>query len=258
MVDVTKRREKRRRGRRPARGGRRGVTCGRIRDCRARRNDLTDVEAATLPCAGVTAWHAVVTDGRVKAGTRSSSKERAAFRCSHCNSRKCMAPASWHVEQRGEIGSARGHGSRNRNQLQGNLRMGRQCARLTDNFGVDHVVEVGGAGTLPQPRPPARHTTTSTTSATTTTSTSSGGLEKHDPVPVEGAQTPDSNGSRRRRPIPQSILGTKFEPAQAEALPKPPGCGSRFALTGTGTVGPVFTGESLDGLGITYVGALRA
>lgn len=29
---------------------------------------LTDEEAATLPCAAVTAWHAVVTSGRVKAG----------------------------------------------------------------------------------------------------------------------------------------------------------------------------------------------
>lgn len=29
---------------------------------------LTDEEAASLPCAGVTAWHAVVVEGRVKAG----------------------------------------------------------------------------------------------------------------------------------------------------------------------------------------------
>lgn len=29
---------------------------------------LTDAEAATLPCAGVTAWHAIVEEGRVKAG----------------------------------------------------------------------------------------------------------------------------------------------------------------------------------------------
>ncbi|MFX3633226.1 MAG: NAD(P)-dependent alcohol dehydrogenase [Candidatus Pristimantibacillus sp.] len=29
---------------------------------------LTDAEAATLPCAGVTAWHAIVEEGKVKAG----------------------------------------------------------------------------------------------------------------------------------------------------------------------------------------------
>lgn len=29
---------------------------------------LTDEEAATLPCAGVTAWHAIVEEGKVKAG----------------------------------------------------------------------------------------------------------------------------------------------------------------------------------------------
>jgi NADPH:quinone reductase-like Zn-dependent oxidoreductase len=29
---------------------------------------LTDEEAATLPCAGVTAWHALVTKGHLKAG----------------------------------------------------------------------------------------------------------------------------------------------------------------------------------------------
>ena len=29
---------------------------------------LSDEEAATLPCAAVTAWHALVTEGQVKAG----------------------------------------------------------------------------------------------------------------------------------------------------------------------------------------------
>ena len=29
---------------------------------------LTDAEASTLPCAGVTAWNGLVTEGRLKAG----------------------------------------------------------------------------------------------------------------------------------------------------------------------------------------------
>jgi len=52
----------------------------------------THVEAATLTCAGVTAWRGLVVCGQVKPGDTVLILARVVYRCSRCNSRKLRAP----------------------------------------------------------------------------------------------------------------------------------------------------------------------
>lgn len=110
---------------------------------------LTDVEAATLPCAGVTAWNALVTQGRIKAGDTVLILG--------------TGGVSLFALQFAKIQGARVLiTSRSNEKLSRALRLGadeginttevpewdRRARELTGGSGVDHVVEVGGAGTL--------------------------------------------------------------------------------------------------------------
>jgi NADPH:quinone reductase-like Zn-dependent oxidoreductase len=54
---------------------------------------LTDEEAATLPCAAVTAWNALVREARVKAGDTVSLLGTGGYLCSHCSLPRCMERA---------------------------------------------------------------------------------------------------------------------------------------------------------------------
>jgi hypothetical protein len=119
---------------------------------------LTDAEAATLPCAGVTAWSAIIGDG--PGATR---RDRP-----HPRLRRCRAD--------GDPAGKGGGGADHRHHLLrrsapsrlGRLApttsstapprpTGRQRRARPDRWhGVDRVMELGGAATLPTPsRPPA-------------------------------------------------------------------------------------------------------
>ena len=110
---------------------------------------LSFEEAATLPCAAVTAWHALVTAGQLKAGRHGAGpgdRRRLAVRppVRPAAGARVIATSSSDekLSGRGTLGRL------GRDQLQDDARLGQAVRELTGGEGVDHVVEVGGAGTL--------------------------------------------------------------------------------------------------------------
>ncbi|BBA32072.1 alcohol dehydrogenase [Methylocaldum marinum] len=112
---------------------------------------LTDAEAATLPCAGVTAWHALVGSGRLRPGdtvltlgTGGVSLFGLQF-AKLAGARVIVTSSSDEKLARAlDLGASEGINYRTVPEW------GRLVRELTDGVGVDHVIEVGGAGTLGQ------------------------------------------------------------------------------------------------------------
>jgi NADPH:quinone reductase-like Zn-dependent oxidoreductase len=110
---------------------------------------LSYEEAATLPCAAVTVWHALVTFGRLKAGdtvltlgTGGVSVFAAQFAKMH--GARVIATSS----SDDKLARARELGADDTINYKTTPDWEREVLRLTGGGGVDHVVEVGGAGTL--------------------------------------------------------------------------------------------------------------
>ena len=112
-------------------------------------DELTDAEAATLPCAGVTAWHALVVSGRLQAGQTvlllgTGGVSIFALQIAKAMGARVVVTSSSdeklaHVTSMGAdaVVNYRTHPDWHK-----------EVMRLTDGVGVDHVVEVGGPGTL--------------------------------------------------------------------------------------------------------------
>jgi NADPH:quinone reductase-like Zn-dependent oxidoreductase len=112
---------------------------------------LTDEEAATLPCAAVTAWNALVPSGNLKAGETvlilgTGGVSLFALQFAKLHGARVIATSSSDakLERVRELGAAKGINYKSAPEW------GKQVRSLTDGRGVDHVVEVGGAGTLAQ------------------------------------------------------------------------------------------------------------
>jgi NADPH:quinone reductase-like Zn-dependent oxidoreductase len=112
---------------------------------------LSDAEAATLPCAAVTAWNALVEQGGVTAGDRvltlgTGGVSIFAVQFASMLGAHVIATSSKDekLARVAELGAAEGINYREDRQW------GKTVKRLTDGRGVDLVVEVGGAGTLEQ------------------------------------------------------------------------------------------------------------
>ncbi|MCH9651014.1 MAG: NAD(P)-dependent alcohol dehydrogenase [Deltaproteobacteria bacterium] len=112
---------------------------------------LTDEEAATLPCAALTAWSALVTQGEVRAGdtvliqgTGGVSIFALQFAL-QMGARTIVTSSSDQKLQR-----ARELGAHEVLNYRTEPEWGKKALELTEGRGVDHVVEVGGAGTLEQ------------------------------------------------------------------------------------------------------------
>lgn len=110
---------------------------------------LTDEEAATLPCAAVTAWHALVTAGQIKSGDTvlvqgTGGVSLFALQFAKLCGAKVIATSGsdQKLERVRDLGAAEGI------NYKAVSRWGKQVRELTGGRGVDHVVEVGGAGTL--------------------------------------------------------------------------------------------------------------
>jgi NADPH:quinone reductase-like Zn-dependent oxidoreductase len=110
---------------------------------------LTDEEAATLPCAGVTAWHALVTNGNLKAGETVLTQGTGgvsvfALQFAKALGARVIATSSSDakLERLRQLGADEGINYRSVPQW------GKRVRELTGGRGVDHVVEVGGAGTF--------------------------------------------------------------------------------------------------------------
>ncbi len=111
---------------------------------------LSDEEAATLPCAAVTAWHALVTEGGVKPGDTvlvqgTGGVSLFALQFARLAGARVIATSSRDdkLERVRALGESAGINYKTTPEWG-------EKARELSGGGVDHVVEVGGAGTLPQ------------------------------------------------------------------------------------------------------------
>lgn len=110
---------------------------------------LSDAEAATLPCGAVTAWNALVTHGGVKAGEvvlvqGSGGVSVFALLIAKMLGARVVATSSSEAKRE----RLRELGAEVVLDYRADPQWGRSIKKLTG--GVDHVVEVGGAGTLEQ------------------------------------------------------------------------------------------------------------
>jgi NADPH:quinone reductase-like Zn-dependent oxidoreductase len=114
-------------------------------------DSVTFEEAATLPCAAVTAWNALVEKGSITAGqtvlilgTGGVSMFALQFAKAH-GARVILTSSS-----DDKLLRARQLGADDLINYSKTPNWDEEVFRLTNKRGVDHVVEVGGAGTLPQ------------------------------------------------------------------------------------------------------------
>lgn len=112
---------------------------------------LTDIEAATLPCAAVTAWHALVTEGGLKPGetvlalgTGGVSLFALQLAVS-AGARVIITSSSDEKIARATALGAFAHVNYKRHPDWAD-----EVLRLTDGRGVDHVLEVGGPTSFAQ------------------------------------------------------------------------------------------------------------
>jgi NADPH:quinone reductase-like Zn-dependent oxidoreductase len=112
---------------------------------------LSFEEAATLPCAAVTAWNALVRAGNVKAGDTvltlgTGGVSIFALQFAKMHGARVIATSS----SADKLDRIRKLGADETINYKQTAEWDKEVLRLTDRIGVDHVVEVGGAGTLPK------------------------------------------------------------------------------------------------------------
>jgi len=113
-------------------------------------DSLNYEQAACLPCAGVTAWHALVRAGRpVKAGDTvlvlgTGGVSIAALQFAHAAGARVIATSS----SDGKVEAVKALGASDVINYRRTVAWEQEVRRLTGGRGVDCVVEVGGAGTL--------------------------------------------------------------------------------------------------------------
>jgi len=110
---------------------------------------LSAEAAATLPCAGVTAWHALIENGRVVPGDSvliigTGGVSIFALQFARLAGARVLAISSSDekLSRARKLGADEGVNYRNKPEWDAEI------LRLTNGRGVDHVIEVGGAGTL--------------------------------------------------------------------------------------------------------------
>jgi NADPH:quinone reductase-like Zn-dependent oxidoreductase len=110
---------------------------------------LTDAEAATLPCAALTAWHALVAEGQVKPGDSvlvlgTGGVSIFALQFAKLAGARVIATSSSDAK----LERVKKLGSDDTINYKQTPEWEKRVRELTGGVGVDHVVEVGGAGTL--------------------------------------------------------------------------------------------------------------
>lgn len=112
---------------------------------------LSDAEAATLPCAALTAWSALVTQGRVRAGHTVLALGTGGVSIFTLQLAKALgARVIITSSSDAKLERARELGADETVNYADVPKWGKRVQELTGGVGVDHVVEVGGAGTLKQ------------------------------------------------------------------------------------------------------------
>lgn len=112
---------------------------------------LSHVEAATLTCAGVTAWRALVADGQVKPGARvliqgTGGVSLFALQFAKAAGAQVIATSS-SPEKLARLKALGADHVVNHRETEA---WGEAVLALTGGLGVDHVIEVGGPNTLRQ------------------------------------------------------------------------------------------------------------
>jgi NADPH:quinone reductase-like Zn-dependent oxidoreductase len=112
---------------------------------------LTYAEAAALPCAAVTAWNALVEEGGIRAGDSvlvlgTGGVSIFALQFARLHGARVIATSSSDDKLARAIALGASDGINYRKMPE----WGKRVRELTGGAGVDHVIEVGGAGTLPQ------------------------------------------------------------------------------------------------------------
>ncbi len=117
---------------------------------------LTDEEAASLPCAAVTAWHALVGEGRLKAGDSvlvqgTGGVSIFALQFAHMHGARVIVTSSRDdkLERALKLGASDGINYKTTPKWDERVR------ELT-GVGVDYVVEVGGPARWPSRCAPSR------------------------------------------------------------------------------------------------------
>jgi NADPH:quinone reductase-like Zn-dependent oxidoreductase len=112
-------------------------------------NRLTNEEAAALPCAGVTAWHAIVEEGKVKAGdtvvvqgTGGVSLFALQFAKLHGAAVIVTSSSDEKLERAKALGADFGVNYKHTPDWD------KAVLEWTQGLGADHIVELGGAATL--------------------------------------------------------------------------------------------------------------
>src|SRR5690606_500952 len=115
------------------------------------------VEAATLPCAGLTAWRALVVEGRLQAGQTvlvqgTGGVATFALQFAKMLGAKVIVTSS----SDDKLERARALGADHLINYRKTPDWGRAALELTAGVGVDHVIEVGGKDTINQSLQAAR------------------------------------------------------------------------------------------------------
>jgi NADPH:quinone reductase-like Zn-dependent oxidoreductase len=110
---------------------------------------LSYEEGATLPCAAVTAWHGLVSKGILKAGDTvlllgTGGVSIFALQFAKLHGARVIITSSSDEK----LAQAKAMGADAAINYKQNPDWEKEVYRLTDRVGVDHVVEVGGSGTL--------------------------------------------------------------------------------------------------------------
>ncbi|MEZ4370271.1 MAG: NAD(P)-dependent alcohol dehydrogenase [Polyangiaceae bacterium] len=110
---------------------------------------LSDAEAATLPCAGVTAYNALVTLGQLKGGDTVLVQGSGGVSVFALQVAKAMGATVIATTSSDEKAARlRELGADHVINYRTEMRWGTKARSLAAGEGVDHVVEVGGSGTL--------------------------------------------------------------------------------------------------------------
>ena len=111
----------------------------------------THAEAATLPCAGLTAWRALVVEGQLKAGDSVLILGTGGVAIFALQMAKAMgAVAIVTSSSDAKLERAREMGADFTVNYKTDTEWGDTVRRWTGKRGVDHVLEIGGPGTLAQ------------------------------------------------------------------------------------------------------------
>jgi len=112
---------------------------------------LSDNEAATLPCAALTAWSALVTEGRIQPGDRVLIQGTGGVSLFALQFAKLLgAFAIVTSSSTQKLERARALGADATISYRDTPEWGRSVREIAGGDGVDHIVEVGGQQTLPQ------------------------------------------------------------------------------------------------------------